>query len=87
MKPLRTYRLRYYARQTTIGTLMCVGFIALSGEPAEDTNLLVCALLQLLTFATTWATALYLYRRWEIGKKEKRIERLQQYRDRTITSK
>ncbi len=77
MKPLRTYRLRYYARQTIVGTLMCVGLIALSGEPTEDTNWIVCLLLQLLTWATTWATALWLYRHWEIGKQEKRIEYLQ----------
>ncbi len=73
---LRTYRLRYYAKQATIGLLMCIGFIALTGEPTEDTNFLVCLLLQLLTWGITWATALWLYHRWGIDKVEKRIKRL-----------
>ncbi len=76
----RTYRLRYYAKQAVVGTLMVVGFMALAGEPAEDANLLVCALLQLLTFVITWTIALYLYRRWEIGKEEHRIERINKAR-------
>ncbi len=74
MKPILTYRLRYYARLFTIGILIMVGFIAITGEPAGDSNFLLTIAIQLLTWGTTWSTAIYLYQRWEIDK----------YRNRTI---
>lgn len=77
---MKTYRLSFYAKKGIVAILMCAGLIALAGEPTEDANLLLCAALQLLTAATTWATALYLFRRWGLGKIEKRMESINKAR-------
>lgn len=73
----RTYRLRYFAQELTIGVLAVVGLIALSGEPAaNDPHYALTAILQLLTLFGSFAAAGGLYFRWGLYELNKRINNL-----------
>lgn len=77
MRLTRTYRLRYMAQELTVGVLAVVGLIALSGEPAEnDPHYALTAILQLLTLFGSFAAAGWLYFRWGLYEKNKRINNL-----------
>lgn len=71
---LRTYRLRYYAQQTTIAMLFIVGLIAMSGEPTESSHYLLATFAQAFVLLAAWISAYCLYFHWQIGKREKRID-------------
>lgn len=51
-------------KKIIIATLLTIGLVAMSGEPAED--IVATMATQLLIFATTWGLAAWLANKWGI---------------------
>ncbi len=81
MKALqRPYRLRFHVRMGLCAALMTFAFIILTGE-SDSPHWFAILLLQVALSLSSLALAFWLYAKWGLGKIEKRIELIQQQRN------
>ncbi len=69
----RKYRKQFFGQTGVIGLLVCIGTMVLGGEPAPDTNPIVCVAAQIGIALGLWGTAWLLAKRWQWDKKIRKM--------------